>query len=149
MKEVTGDLWTFEADVRVITTNGTIKKDGTCVMGKGCALEAVRKFPWLPKFLGADLKAIGNLPHNYMPSDYPQAIWTFPTKHNWWEKSDIKLIAQSAQYLADHFSHPEYADSVIVMPRPGCGNGWLDWKDVKAVLEPILDDRFHIISPKG
>ena len=42
MREVVGNLWTYPADIRVITTNGTVKNDGTCVMGRGCAAEAKR-----------------------------------------------------------------------------------------------------------
>ena len=149
MREVTGNLWTYPADVRVITTNGTVKKNGECVMGRGCALEAKRKFPWLPKMLGADITAWGNKPHNYKHSHAMDFyLWTFPVKHNWYERADLDLIKRSAQYFADYFSHPELDESVIVMPRPGCGNGGLRWEDVRPVLEPILDDRFHIITFK-
>jgi hypothetical protein len=34
----------------------------------------------------------------------------------------------------------------ILLPRPGVGVGNLPWKDVKAVIEPILDDRFTVVS---
>lgn len=146
MKEVKGNLWTYPADYRVITTNGTIKQNGECVMGRGCAAEAKVKFPWLPKFLGMDIRARGNVPHNYKPSDYPETIWTFPVKHNWHEKADIELIKASAEYLAAVFADPAYEGSVIVLPRPGCGNGQLDWADVGPILEPILDDKFHVIT---
>jgi hypothetical protein len=35
----------------------------------------------------------------------------------------------------------------IYLPRPGCGNGRLNWEDVKKILSPILkSDRFHIVT---
>ena len=41
MRELTGDLWQtaidLSADAVVITTNGTVKKDGTAVMGRAVA----------------------------------------------------------------------------------------------------------------
>ena len=39
MKEVFGDLWEFDGTI-AITTNGYLKRDGTCVMGRGCARQA-------------------------------------------------------------------------------------------------------------
>jgi hypothetical protein len=35
--------------------------------------------------------------------------------------------------------------SHIYLTPPGCGCGQLDWADVKAVIEPILDDRFIVV----
>jgi hypothetical protein len=32
------------------------------------------------------------------------------------------------------------------MPRPGCGNGKLDWRVVRLILRPYLDDRFTVVS---
>lgn len=141
MIEVTGNLWTFPADVRVITTNGTIKKNGECVMGRGCALEAKVKYPDLPLILGQAIAGLGN-----------EAFWipiggaiivTFPVKHNWYEKADMRLIEQSARKVAGMTA---LTDKKVVMPRPGCGNGGLKWEDVKPILAPILDDRFHVIT---
>jgi len=34
----------------------------------------------------------------------------------------------------------------VYLPRPGCGYGYLDWEIVKKELEPILDDRFIVIT---
>ena len=31
-------------------------------------------------------------------------------------------------------------------PRVGCGNGALDWKDVRPILRRYLDDRFILVS---
>lgn len=68
-------------------------------------------------------------------------------KHNWWEKADTSLIEQSTLQLKDFFDtiiggYP----TPIYLVRPGCGNGQLDWKDVKPILEKYLDDRFTIVE---
>ncbi len=145
MIEVVGNLWAYPADVRVITTNGTVKKNGECVMGRGCAAEAKQLYPELAKLLGDYLRNIGNVPH-YLRRIGVVELYSFPVKHNWHEKADIRLITRSAQLLVDRLVyHKRYT---IVLPRPGCGNGGLKWEDVKPVLEPILDDRFHVITFK-
>ena len=51
MKEVFGDLWEFDGII-AITTNGFVKRDRTCVMGRGCARQAAVRFPELPRKLG-------------------------------------------------------------------------------------------------
>jgi hypothetical protein len=151
MREVTGNLWTYPADIRVITTNGTIKKNGECVMGRGCALEAARKNRDLPKVLGNLLKAHGNhcfilFRGNPLVLDVP--IASFPVKHEWYQKADIELIKRSCGELVELANDQGWIDGwkQVVLPRPGCGNGQLRWEDVKPVLAPILDDRFHVIT---
>ena len=139
MKEATGNLWDYPAQVRAITTNGFVKNNGECVMGRGCAKEARDKFPGLAIYLGQMIKAHGNRCFNL-----GNGLVSFPVKHNWWEKADPDLIVQSAHQLvtmADKFGWKS-----VVIPRPGCGNGQLNWDDVKKVIEPILDDRFTIIT---
>lgn len=149
MIEVKGNLWTYPADVRVITTNGTVKKDGTCVMGRGCALEAKKMLPWLPQFLGSVISKNGNSPYLLDRSEDGQ-LYSFPVKHNWYGKADIRLIEESAKAIIPLINSQAYllpyGARTIVIPRPGCGNGGLNWADVKPVLEPILDDRFHVIT---
>lgn len=159
MIEVTGNLWTYPADVRVITTNGTVKKNGECVMGRGCALEAKQQVQFnLAKHLGDLITAKGNHVH-FLYSEGQQDmidVYSFPVKHQWMERADLKLIERSARELVHEMigmpSDSGYLvsdkSSVIVLPRPGCGNGGLRWEDVKPVIEPILDDRFHVITFK-
>lgn len=147
MREMIGDLWNTQADARCITTNGTIKKNGALVMGRGCAKEAAQRFSLLPIRLGNQVSIAGNHVHVDMlpPSTY--ILITFPVKHNWWEKADIELIRQSAHELMNLDLMKSNALQDVLLPRPGCGNGGLDWfTEVKPVIESILDDRVIVIS---
>ena len=143
MQEVTGDLWELaKGQIVVITTNGFVKKNGECVMGRGVALDAKSKWPTLPYLLGQDILRWGNVVLMYEVSDYAKLI-ALPVKHNWWEKADIELIAKSIQQLA---KDTEQLDFKVYIPRPGCGNGGLKWEDVKPILEKYLDDKFIVCN---
>lgn len=147
MKEETGSIWDYHKQGHwiIITTNGNVKTNGEAVMGKGIALQAKQRFPDLPKRLGKFLSEFNNTVHSF-GIDY--RIISFPTKHNWQEKSDIKLIEESCQRLKALFDYTElgYFVKEIYMPRPGCANGQLSWGDVKPVLEKYLDDRFIVVE---
>ena len=69
-------------------------------------------------------------------------IIAFPVKHHWAQKADLELIRKSAEQLVEI---SQYCERVLI-PRPGCGNGQLNWEEVKPILEEILDDRFYVIS---
>lgn len=149
MQEVTGNLWDYPADARVITTNGYVKSNGECVMGRGCAKEATERFLGIAKRLGGFIKQHGN--HVFMLKVGPPALVNFPVKHKWDQPADISLIERSAHELvawADAMR--DHGVNKVVLPRPGCGNGRLNWeRDVKPVLEKILDDRFKVITFEG
>lgn len=143
MIEVRGNLWTYPADVRIITTNGFIKKNGEAVMGRGCAFEATQKFPSIAKDLGTRLLREGN--HVHVLGLYGgDILLSFPVKQNWYEKALPHLIRQSAKELALLVTDlpPE---RVWVLPRPGCGNGQLTWEEVKPLLAD-LPDNVHVIT---
>ncbi|KKM62642.1 hypothetical protein LCGC14_1519630 [marine sediment metagenome] len=141
MKEVRGNLWDYhdKGCWIAITTNGNVKANGHAVMGRGVALEAARRFPTTPYIVGKYLKELGNIPIRL-----GDKMYTFPTKHNWWDKSDLVLIENSARSLADMVDRSGTKE--IYLPRPGCGNGQLDWEDVKPILEKYLDDKFIVVS---
>ena len=63
MREIEGDIWDFHKAgfFIVIPTNGFIKNDGECVMGRGLAYEAKRRFPDLPLELGKRIREYGNV----------------------------------------------------------------------------------------
>lgn len=149
MNEITGDLWDYydrEGYFIIITTNGTLRKDGSAVMGRGCAAEAKQKLPDMARLLGEDIRRHGNIllqPYR-RDSKCPEfRVLTFPVKHNWWEKADMELIKESARQLSEFIEGlPKFK---FVLPRPGCGNGRLDWEIVKPLLKE-LPGRVLVIS---
>lgn len=143
MKEAVGDLWTYPADARCVTTNGVVsKRTGELVMGKGVALEAARRYPSLPRFLALSVKISGNVPVVFR-TDPGVVLISFPTKKHWRNGSDIALIERSAKKIAELVNSQHLGR--VVLPRPGCGCGGLRWEQVRKVLEPILDDRFTVV----
>lgn len=166
----TGEKITIKPDALCIPTNGVVKLNGDAVMGRGCAKRAAITYPDLPVLLGRLLERLGN--HVHMIIINPKTTFvTFPVKPVWalcakdksnvitymqskshvgatvpgWAcKADLALIEQSAKELKDLTTKQKW--SYVVLPRPGCGNGELDWKDVKPILDTHLDDRFYCID---
>jgi hypothetical protein len=138
MQIIEGNLWKFHTPANwiVITTNGSIRKDGACVMGRGVALQAKKRYPKLPCELGAKIAESGNNVFTF--KDY--GILTFPVKHKWFEKADLELIEHSAKQLLYVVDRPIY------LPMVGCGNGHLNWRDVRPVLEKYFDDSFTVVT---
>ena len=141
--EVTGNLWDADTEVICITTNGYVRTDGKAVMGRGCALEATQRFPAVASTLGSLLVEKGNHVH-WLGEVDGKILMSFPVKHAWDQPADLALIVRSAQELTNWVDSRNITS--ITLPRPGCGNGRLSWPVVKAVLFPILDDRFQVIT---
>ena len=145
MKEIFGNIWEQDCDWLCITTNGVVKKDGRAVMGAGIALQAKQRYSNIDKILAEKIRERGNVVSSLL-KDGKKWIISFPTKNDWRNQSDIELIKQSAIDIKKHFDRMKNKPKVLI-PRPGCSNGGLDWKDVKVVLEKILvNDQFVIIS---
>jgi len=138
MQEITGELFD-QPGVLCITTNGFIKKDGSCVMGRGCARQAKELYSGIEYELGRLIRENGN--HVQVIQD---GIVAFPVKHNWWEEADLELIEQSCEELVDLAD--THGWDRVTLPRPGCGNGKLDWDVVKLIVSEYLDDRFYVIT---
>lgn len=131
-----------------VTTNAVVKKNRHAVMGAGIAKQADMRFAGLSHNLGDLLTQYGN--QVYDMGFYEDSItgkWiriiTFPTKHNWRDKSDLDLIKMSAIQLVDICDSSGLRKCYLT--RPGCALGGLDWvSQVRPLIEPILDDRFVI-----
>lgn len=146
MIEEKTDIWrylNFGYDAICITTNGAVRKDGACVMGAGVAKQAALRYPHLPFLLGERIKRYGNQPYVFFPDNYAPAIITMPVKHHWRDIADIELIAFSMKKIVFLVNAAGWES--IVLPRPGCGNGKLNWDYVKGRIEPLLDDRFTVV----
>jgi hypothetical protein len=141
MIEIKAELWNLvvpQSAVICITTNGTIKKNGECVMGRGCAFEAKNRYPGSAKRLGTHILAYGNT-----PCWINSGLVSFPVKHNWWEEADIELIKQSALWLCAQALN--LGQKTFYLPRPGCGNGRLKWENVEPHLR-FLPDNVKVVS---
>lgn len=140
MLEKVGDIWKSGAEYICITTNGVVKSNGELVMGAGIAKECKEKYPEIPKIWGGMVKECGN--RVYMWDHWK--LFSFPTKYDWKHPSDIELIKKSCEQLL-LIVNRQHINSVA-LPKPGCGNGGLNWNDVKKVVGAMLDDRFIIYS---
>lgn len=131
-----------------ILTNGTIKRDGSCVMGAGIAGSFKNMFPGIDFHLGSKLKRGGNKMYplgRYTTKEGNRVIFlSFPTKNDWRDSSDIELIKTSCVQLMGAIEY--YNLKRVALPRPGCGCGGLDWKDIEPILRELLDDRVIICS---
>jgi hypothetical protein len=64
-----------------VTTNGYVKKNGRCAMGRGIALQAKKKYPNLPYRLGERILSSGNQVYHFsMALEEEFNIITFPVK---------------------------------------------------------------------
>lgn len=135
-----------DANAICVTTNGITKRNGDAVMGAGIARSFADAWPHLPTVLGRMLRVGGNHVHAlsavHDAHGHTAIAVSFPTKHHWRNNSDPALIERSARELVRLADNNGWQH--IYLPRPGCSCGHLSWDDVRARLEPILDDRFTI-----
>ncbi|RLI62007.1 MAG: hypothetical protein DRO67_07490 [Candidatus Asgardarchaeum californiense] len=169
MIEIKGNLFNEPCDAFCITTNGFVKKDGTCVMGRGCAKQASNYWPQLPKIVGQNISDFGNVVFAALNLSDGRYLLSFPVKPvsvifngnncvkhmmnkfnigdtvpGWAAVADIELIKSSAKNLVIITNTCKW--NKVVLPRPGCGAGELSWLEVKQELDQILDDRFYSIT---
>ncbi len=147
----TGDMFDEPTEAIVNTVN--------CVgvMGKGVALEFKRRWPENFRaykrlcdagdlspgkmFVFENGALLGEASHRYLIN--------FPTKLHWRAHSKIKFIEEG---LDDFVRQVERLGiKSVAMPPLGCGNGGLDWADVRPLIErklaPLSEVRFVVFPP--
>lgn len=138
MKEAKGNMLDMECDALVITTNGFVKSNGECVMGRGIAKQVSQALPWIAKELGKKLNTLGNVPHVLGQHNNIDLV-SFPVKPKS-VKADPQLIVEYVRRLVQLTDQMDW--KTVLVPRFGCGAGELSWADIRPLVEPILDDRF-------
>lgn len=141
------------ADAICITTNGERNSRGDAIMGAGVAKQALQRFPGVASLFAAMLRRNGHItqiigewaPFSPASSKSGTVLVSFPTKHEWRLKADIDLIAMSAVQLMALIEQERWQR--VVLPKPGCANGGLDWDtQVRPVLEDLLDERVVVVD---
>jgi hypothetical protein len=159
-------MFLTQADAICLTTNGATTNTGLAIMGRGNALHATRCWYGIKELLGQKIKRKGNrvqlltrrngeLPYLRLPrknGDHldvatPWHVVSFPVKDHWKNDANKDLIRQSCSQLKKLASKLGW--ETVLLPRPGCGNGNLNWKkDVRPILKAAFkgDSRFVIVT---
>ncbi len=126
-----------EAVVNTVNTRG--------VMGKGIALQVKQRWPEVDRAYRAAstrgdvvLGRMHVVERRVLGDDGPRVVINFPTKDHWRSRSKLADVEAG---LVDLRATIEKLDlRSIAIPPLGCGNGGLDWADVRPLIEAALSD---------
>ena len=138
-------------DVEAEALVNTVNLEG--VMGKGIALQFKQRFPGnFTKYKAAckdhSISIGKSLVVKEVWKNNPIWIINFPTKTTWRKNSEYEYIDKGLDDLIEIISN--YGIRSIAIPPLGAGNGKLDWKVVKGMIEnklSNLDCNILIIEP--
>jgi O-acetyl-ADP-ribose deacetylase (regulator of RNase III) len=148
--EAEGNLLDAAADALVNTVN-TVG-----VMGKGIALQFKQAYPANYRaYEAACRRGEVRLGRMFVTETgvlgQPRLVINFPTKSHWRARSRLRDIEAGLADLRRVIS--DYAITSIAVPPLGCGNGGLDWRDVRPLISDALGDlagvRVMVYPPKG
>ena len=131
IKYVTGNI--FESDAKCLVN--TVNCEG--YMGKGIAYQFKMRYPENNKDYVRACKSgelhIGTI-HYYTEG----GIWivNLPTKDKWREKSRVSYVEVGLDRLVEFIQDKQPAS--VAIPPLGCGNGGLDWPEVKRIIDEKL-----------
>ena len=138
MKIVKQNLWEVDCDLRFVTTNSFIKKNGELVMGRGAALEAKQRYPNLPFIAGKYITHLDIYGVMVLPGS---GVHLFQVKYHWNECAMPGLIEHS--FVKLHMFLEVYKGTVA-LNFPGIGNGQLARADVLPIVERYSHDRITV-----
>lgn len=156
---INDNIWNYNQrkNIIVILTNLGYTIKGLNVMGAGLALQFATKYPQV-------LKTYGDWCKRRRKEKFPDLLFCisfstetatfllFPTKplneadpsRSFKQNSSIELIEQSCLQLRELIKKSEHKlirlGGKVYMPYPGCGNGKLDKRDIKPILDKYFSD---------
>lgn len=141
----------LKADVEALIN--TVNTVG--VMGKGIALQFKQAFPKNFTEYQRACKKNEVIPGKMFTVsvsmiENPKYIINFPTKRHWRQKSKIEDIRQGLEDLRNVIIDNNIKS--IAVPPLGCGNGGLEWSEVKPLIYNALKDldcNIHLYGPSG
>ena len=148
MRFTQGNLLEAPVDALVNTVN-TVG-----VMGKGIALMFKERFPENFKAYVAACKAnevkVGQMfVQPGVELEGPRWIINFPTKKHWRQPTKIEWIEEGLQDLSRVIREKKIRS--IALPPLGCGNGGLEWTDVRlrivSALQELSDVEIVVFEP--
>jgi O-acetyl-ADP-ribose deacetylase (regulator of RNase III) len=112
------------------------------VMGKGIALQFKQAYPDnFKEYLAACRRKLVKpgtmLIHRTGRLNNPKYVVNFPTKRHWKGKSKVADIKAGLNALRTEIER--LGIESIAIPALGCGNGGLDWNDVRPLIEEALN----------
>lgn len=107
------------------------------VMGKGIAAEFKNRYPTMfkiyKKLCDDKLLKPGKL---WLWRGEAQWVLNFPTKNHWRHPSKLEWIEAGLRKFVTEYEKRGVTE--ISFPRLGCGNGGLEWDDVRPLMESYL-----------
>jgi len=154
-----GDMWeTYEdADLFLITTNSTLRKDGALVIGQGIAWQAKERFPGLDLALGRQIQTTCGSPSVSLRAcaersevtglgeygllispRWPAAkLGAFQVKRHYSQPASLELIQRSTATLCVWCA--EHPDAGVHLNFPGVGYGRLRREEVLPIIIQLPD----------
>ena len=82
-------------------------------------------------------------------TEEPRFVINLPTKNHYANPSKIEWVDRGLQRIRALIR--EHGITSLAMPAPGCGNGGLDWGQVKSLIERYLKDesiQITVVEPE-
>jgi O-acetyl-ADP-ribose deacetylase (regulator of RNase III) len=150
IERVSGDI--LQADVEALVN--TVNCRG--VMGKGVALAIKQAYPavYASYRAASERDEIQPGRMHVVPTGgiaNPRYVINFPTKRHWKGKSRREDVERGLTALIDELRTRGIRS--VAVPALGCGNGGLDWNDVRTLIEDafeqVPDVRALVFDPPG